>query len=250
MAGPIRIAKILRYPVKGLSGEEVDGIRLIRGAVLPGDRRFALATGSSPRPGAWLPPEQLVTQTSHPRLAMLHSRFDPATGILAVHRNGRRVVAANLDSVAGRAVLSEFFAAFLGTGASGRPRLVEEGQVAFHDHPRPLVSLVGSGTLAEVERLAHRPVGVAGLRINLLVDGVPAWRELAWIGSRLRVGNAVLRVAEALIRHRPLADPATGRVDTVVPLRLAASFGHRCLGVLAEVVEGGEVQVGDGVEVI
>ncbi|MGE5506241.1 MAG: MOSC domain-containing protein, partial [Actinomycetota bacterium] len=187
-------------------------------------------------------------RASHPRLATLDTRFDPGSNILAIHRNGRRVVAADPGNAAGRAVLSEFFAAFLGAGPSGRPQLVEEAEAAFLDQPRPLISLVGTGSLAEVERLARRPIGLEQLRTNLLVAGLPPWRELGWVGAHLRVGNAVLRVVEVLVRHRPLADPVTGRVDMVVPLKLAAAFGHRCLGVLAEVVEGEEVELGDVVE--
>ena len=37
------LKNIIRYPIKGLSGEYLDEIILKKDAVLPGDREFALA---------------------------------------------------------------------------------------------------------------------------------------------------------------------------------------------------------------
>lgn len=44
----MRIEKIYRYPVKGLSAEALEAVALMPGEMLPHDRRFALAQGMRP----------------------------------------------------------------------------------------------------------------------------------------------------------------------------------------------------------
>ena len=50
------LREILRYPVKGLSPERLDRVRLEPGRPLPHDRRFAIA-----RPGARFDGDRLLT---------------------------------------------------------------------------------------------------------------------------------------------------------------------------------------------
>jgi uncharacterized protein len=242
------IAGLARYPVKALSADESDSAELRPHEPMAGDRRFALAlagTRTDFAEGCWLPPERLVTLPRYPRLALLETRFDAVTGMLEVCRRGRRVVAADITGPTGRAVMSEFFSAFLAGDLFGHPRIIERG--GFGERPRALLSLVGAGSLAEIERVAGRPLGLTRLRTNVLVGGVPPWQELGWVGCQLAVGPARLKVVDVIVRREPLADPGTGSVDTVVPLALQAAFHHRCLGVFAEVVAGGMLAVGDEV---
>ena len=52
------VIAIYRYPVKGLSAEEMDRVALVPGECLPHDRRFAVALGSTrfdPQHPEWLP---------------------------------------------------------------------------------------------------------------------------------------------------------------------------------------------------
>jgi uncharacterized protein YcbX len=44
----MRIEKIYRYPVKGLSAEALEAVALTPGEMLAHDRRFALAQGDAP----------------------------------------------------------------------------------------------------------------------------------------------------------------------------------------------------------
>lgn len=246
------VAGLARFPVKALSAEMIEEIVLEAGRPLPGDRRFALAPATTPVEGlepAWLPPERLLTLARHPRLALLDTAWNAETGVLTIRRRGRKVVGADITTAPGRAVVADFLGAFLGRGVFGHPRILDRHQAGFGDRARALVSLVGQGSLAELERACGHDIGQARLRVNLVVGGARPWEELGWVGQRLRVGGAVLRGIEVMVRSKPLADPATGEADTAVPLVLEAAFRHRCLGVWAEVVEGGRVAVGDRVAV-
>ena len=224
-----KLARILRYPVKSLSAEGLERVPLSPGQGLPGDRRFALALADTPWDEPhWLPSEQLLTQARFPRLAQLDARVDGHR--LTIRRRGRVVLSADLHAVHGRQVVSSFFAAFLAGQCFAHPRLVEYGN-GFGDHPRPMLSFVGSGTLEEVARLSGHALDPADLRVNLLIGGLPPRAEQDWQGRRLRIGNVVLRVLEPM--ERP-----------VLPELLGATFGHSHVGMWAEVVTGGELKLG------
>jgi hypothetical protein len=78
------------------------------------------------------------------------------------------------------------------------------------------------------------------------------WRLGDRFGTNLAgwgAAAAVLAVVNVDVRHPPLADPATGEPDNIVPLGLGAAFHHRCLGVYAKVMQGGLVRLGNPVTV-
>jgi uncharacterized protein YcbX len=76
------IARICRYPVKGMSAEALSRVRVEQGEVLPLDRRFALARPRAPfdseRP-AWLAKRHFLMLMTDERLAMLRVAYDDAS---------------------------------------------------------------------------------------------------------------------------------------------------------------------------
>jgi uncharacterized protein YcbX len=112
-------------------------------------------------------------------------------------------------------------------------------------------------SLASCERLAAElgaDVDPRRFRMLLTVDGCAAHEEDAWAGSRVRVGEAVLRVGGPVPRCAVTTqDPATGvrSLDT-----LGAIKGYRGLrdgrqidfGVYAAIEQPGRVRLGDSVE--
>src|SRR5205823_14985845 len=91
------IARIYRYPVKGLSAEPLEHVTLTTGRCLPQDRRFAIAlpaTDFDPEQPKWLAKRHFIMLTRDEKLAELHTRFDAATGALAAERDGQPVLEA------------------------------------------------------------------------------------------------------------------------------------------------------------
>ena len=58
---------------------------------------------------------------------------------------------------------------------------------------------------------------------------------------RLKIIKRIVRCAATNV------DPATGARDLNIPQALMRTLGHADCGVYAEVVEGGEIAVGDGI---
>jgi len=246
-----RIARLCRYPVKGLSAQSLETVALKPGEGLPEDRRFALAhagTRFDPANPEWLPKRGFLMLMKNERLALLESRYDVATTTLEIWRGGKRVARGALATPVGRAVIEDFFAAFMGAEALGKPKLVEAPGHMFSDAREKVVSLINLATVADVERVVGRPVDPIRFRGNLYVEGLPAWAEFDWLGREIAVGGARLKVARRIPRCPAVdVDPLTGARDMNLPRTLQSAFGHIDLGVYAEVTAGGTLAVGDDV---
>ena len=74
----MHIERICRYPVKGLTPDELTASVLSAGAGLPFDRCCAFVSGNLPDPpkaGGWVPARTFIQLTVYPQLARFKSRF-------------------------------------------------------------------------------------------------------------------------------------------------------------------------------
>jgi len=243
------IARICRYPVKGLSPEALARVALEPGAGLPGDRRFALHVGNEPfdpHAPAWQPKTNFLMLMRHERLARLATEYDEATGVLTIRRDGKPVAHGDLREPTGRTVIEPGET----PGRQGKltklPKLVEAPGHMFSDTPAKVVSLIGLASLKDLERVARAPVDPVRFRANLYVEGLAPWEELGWVGQEILIGAARGRVAKRIGRCAATnVNPLTGVRDMNVPLALQDGFRHADCGVYVEIVGGGEIAPGD-----
>lgn len=248
----ITVSHIRRWPVKGLSGEELQNVTLTPGAGVPGDRRFALAHGSAaidPSEPRWMPKSNFHILMNDPKLAALETAFDEEEGVLAVRRDGKPVARGRITAALGRRLIEEFFDAYLKETARGMPHLVEApAGEAFTDCKEPMVSLVNLASVRDLERVVGRPVEARRFRANLYIDGAPPWAENTWVGGEITAGSARLSVIEPIGRCAATdVNPATGVRDMNIPRTLMAGFRHTHMGVYLQVTTGGTVSIGDAV---
>ena len=246
------VARICRYPVKGLTPETLDGVELTPGRGLEDDRRFALTLGTAPTAGpvsAWMPKTNFLSLMRHEKLAKLRALFDSETGQLTIERGGKPVVKGNITTTVGRAMVEEFFAAYMGEAARGRPKLVEaeEGSV-LSDHPAAVVSIINLASVKDLERVTGKPIDPLRFRANVYLDGLEPWAEFDWVGRDITMGEATLTVEQRIDRCAATnVDPETGERDLNLPKDLQRGFGHADMGVYAAVTAPGRVAPGDSI---
>lgn len=249
----MQITDIYRFPVKGLAGERLDGVDLVAGQIVPGDRTFAIAHGASPWDAAepaWHPKSAFVTLLKTEKLARLACRYDPDAGQLAIYRDDKRVVGGDMTSPVGRAMIAQFLSAYLGDIVRGPIRLADGGSAALTDVPSPFVSVINRASVLDLERVTRVPTDPRRFRGNFLVDGLLAWAERQWVGKELQIGGARFEVAEAINRCGATnVNPDTARRDLNIPLDLKQGFGHVEMGVYVRIIAGGRVTAGDSVRV-
>ena len=248
------IAHIYRYPVKGLSAEPLDAVDLTQGDYLPGDRRFAIALGSTPVSGGhhleWMPKRNFLALVKNEKLATLQTEFAPETEFLTVKRQGRQVTRGKLTDRVGRSVIEEFFAAYMRDEARGRPHVVEaKPGERLTDQSTALVSIINLASVRDLaDRIMKTPIDPLRFRANFYIDGVEPWAEFGWLGQEIAAGGATLEVTERIDRCAAInVNPETAERDLNIIKALQAGYGHIDMGVFARVTKSGPVAVGDAV---
>lgn len=246
------VAAIRRYPVKGLSGQDLPAVDLVSGQPVPFDRRFGILHGPAALDAGfegWRPNDDFFTLDRNEKLALLDTEFDEATQSLIIRRGGKPVSRGRLDQPMGRMLVEQFFAAYLAGAAPGAPKLAEAKGCAYTDREEAAVSILNLASVRDLEeRVAKQPVDPRRFRANLVIDGLEPWVERQWIGAILRIGGATLRVCDHKdTRPSSEVNPATGARDLNTLPILERGYGHTQCGVYARVVEGGRVALGDPV---
>lgn len=246
----ITVSRLQVAPVKSLSVVSVPAVRLERDGV-PEDRRLFLLGADG----------RVATLRDHPGLSRVVPHLDLASGSLdlTLPEGGR--VEADLGDV-GEPVSATLF----GKERHGR---VLQGPVAealsdYTGEPLRLVladrtgtgwdeapvTLLATASVAAVDPPADAASPARRFRMLVEVAGAGAYEEDTWVGERVRIGSAVVRVIEPLgrcvvINH----SPETGEQDWPGLNRLATLRGttRLDLGVVAEVETPGDVALGDPV---
>lgn len=242
-------------PVKGMALQHPDEIRLEPFGV-PDDRRLYLIDEHGRR----------CSGTRLGRLVQIRPSYDDEAGRLSLELpDGRRVegtvalgevvttafylgrrVPGRLVEGPWNAALSEF---------AGRPlRLVRTEQPGDGSDVHP-VTLLGEASVADLARHAGRePLDARRFRMLVTFAGGSAYEEDTWDGQRVRVGEAIVRVAGAVPRCVVTTQsPDTGRKDldtltAITAVRGLGADGTVDFGVYGQVVEPGRIRLGDPVE--
>jgi uncharacterized protein YcbX len=250
---PAQIASLYRYPVKGLSPEPLPEVTLGVGQTFPADRRYAIENGPSgfdPADPKWMVKAHFLMLMRDEWLAALHSRFDDASAVLTIRRNGEVVAQGNLETAEGRAAIERFFADSHAGSIKGPPKILSSEGHSFSDIARKVVSIINLGSVRAIENMVGRPVHPLRFRANLYVEGWPAWHEFDLLDQTLAIGNVRLKVVKRITRCAAVnVDPETAARDLGIPQALMQTLGHNECGVYAEVIAGGTIGVGDAIAV-
>jgi uncharacterized protein YcbX len=244
------IDAIYRYPVKGLSPEPLARTQLQVMETLPADRLYAIENGPSgfePAAPRHQPKQRYLMLMRNERLARLRTRFYDTSHTLTIEMEGRGAARGDLRTSEGRAAIEAFFAGFCADELRGPPRVLHAPGFSFSDVARKVVSIINLASVAAIEDVVGRPVHPLRFRGNVYVTGWPAWHEFDFVGQEITVARrARLRVIKRIVRCAATnVDPDIGIRDLSIPDTLMRSFGHADCGVYGEVVEGGDIAVGD-----
>ena len=249
----MRIERLYRYPVKGLTPEALEQITVETGHALPWDRAFALAQGDAqldPAAPTWLPKQNFMCLMADAAIAALRSSFNDRTGMLTII-GPQGSIEANVLTSEGRSRVADYLTAFLGPAARGTPHFVHLPGHVFSDSRVPVISLINLASLADLEAKVGARRHKRRFRANIWFSGSPAWSELEWVGRELLVGQTRLRVTRRIPRCPATeVNPETCERDAKPVAELKAQYGHVDLGVFAEVIEGGTLAMGDAIELL
>jgi len=211
----VRITEIWRYPVKTMAGEKLQ--RVVMGPLgIEGDRVLHVEDASG----------RVITSRSHPRFLGHKGSLD-AHGIIMVDRRpwDSPEVAAEVVDIAGPgATLVRF-----------------DGAERFDVLP---LLVATDGTIAAFGHDHRR------LRPNIVIGGVEGLTEREWPGACLRIGKARIGVQDLRLRCIMTSyDPDTLVQDKEITRGIYRRFDGK-LALNCFVIEGGEIAVGDEVQLV
>jgi hypothetical protein len=249
------VTGLFRYPVKGLSAEQLDTVDVAAGQCLPFDRAFAIENGGRAFDAAtpqYMPKNKFLMLMNHERLAALQTRFDPQSQKLTIARDGKAIASGNLGDRIGRQLIEQFLSAYMSNELRGPPRIVHADGHSFSDTAEQVISLINLASVRELERVIAGPVDPMRFRANIYVDGIPPWSEFAWLGQVISAdGKALFRGIERIGRCAATnVDPQTGARDLAIPRTLMQAFGHMDMGVYLEAISDGPLRAGASLAVM
>ncbi len=264
------VAALYRYPVKGLTPEPLETLVVQDDGRVAGDRVLAFRFADATRPEEidgldYWPKTRGLALMDFPSLARLRLAYDHENRRLLI-ADGEQVVAeAGLGAADRRDIADRVTDWMLGTPDGrllGRPgrlplELLGVGVTSrFQDRPRGYVSMHGRASIEAVgDVVPSAPIDDPRFRSNVVIDGVPAWEELAWAagGAQLRIGEVRFTISGTIGRCLAVsANPDTGARDAKLLKVLVDEFDQDkpTLGVLLlPAVRGGTIRVGDPVVV-
>ncbi|HEY9163049.1 MAG TPA: MOSC domain-containing protein [Magnetovibrio sp.] len=249
----MKLHEIWRYPIKSLGGTKSERTVLNPGQGLPHDRRWGLALpgGDASSGGGWQSKKHFVVLARDYALAALSCRFDDMSANFSLEGPGGLHADGSLLNPAGRAAIANGVAKHLGLAEEQTPTLVEAKEIGYFDTTEGPVSILNMASLRALEEVVGQAMDPQRFRMNFWIDGAEAWAENHWVGKRLQIGKAVLRITEPTGRCKAThVNPQTGEVDLKVMHALKEHFGHTQMGVYAKVESGGPVMTGDTVSVL
>lgn len=241
------LAQIRRYPIKAIGREALERVTLTAGGWLPCDRVWAVAHERSKLEGdGWLHKVNFLRGVTDPSLMAAASSYDEAAGIMTVDHPSAGQVAFDPDNDP-----EPFLDWVNGIWSADLPAptaLHRAKNVHLTDVPDPWISIASLSSNRALGQRMGQELSPDRWRANLWIDGTAPWEEKEWSGKTLRIGEVTLKVAREITRCKAtMANPETGRRDADT-LGALADLGHQEFGLYAEVVEGGQIRVGDRVE--
>lgn len=250
----IRIASLQRYPVKGLSPENLESVTLAKGDYFPGDRLFAIENGPAgfdPENPQHQPKIKFLMLMRNESLARLRTRYLDRITTLFIEDGGREVARGDLSTREGRLAIEAFFRRYMPKELRGPPKVLTAPEgFRFTDSRRGYVSLINLASVRQLENVVGAPVDPLRFRGNIHIDGLEPWAEFDLVGQVITTASGVrLKVTKRIERCAATnVDPDTGIRDLQIPKSLMETYGHFDCGIYAEIVSGGSIAIGDTLE--
>ncbi|WP_417726679.1 MOSC domain-containing protein [Roseovarius sp.] len=244
------VRALWRHPIKGHGREPLTSVRLTSGQAMPGDRLWAVALDIARlADGEWGPCVNFSRGSKTGAIMAINARLDEASETVTLTHPDRPDLTFRPDH--DPAAFLDWVRPLMPPEGTQPSRLMRLDGRGFTDTDYPSVSLLNLASNADLADKMGVPVSPLRWRCNIHLDGLAPWAEFDLIGQRLRIGSAEMTVREPIRRClATTANPETGLRDLDTLAALNTNWDHQDFGIYAEVTQGGEITLGDQIEVL
>lgn len=247
-----RLAQICRHPIKSIGYEEIDRVALTSGEVLPFDRHWAVSHAGAKfgdELAEWAPKMNFMRGVAGPELMAIQAKWDAGQGRMTLTHHSAGEI--SLDPATDSERLIAWLAPLWPDTRPAPQSLLHVTGQALTDMPDPYVSILSLSSNRALGQRLGQDLSIHRWRGNLWVEGWAPFEEFDLIGRQIRIGAAVLEVAQRITRCAATqVNPQTGRTDADTLGMLDEAYGHQDFGVYATVVKGADIALNDPVEVV
>ena len=241
----MKLLAIRRYPIKGLAGESLTETPIMPGQTIGGDRQYALQYGDRipPSETGWRPKKYFL-QSVHTNLCSdiqiqwqadtIHLRYRDQT--LSLSRDPIDQEALTRWVTMLDPSLGEF--------------TVERLDSGFTDEAEAYVSLINQATVTAIATATATADHPERYRGNVLIDGIPAFEELNWVGQTIAIGSAEFEVVEPIVRCRATECDWNGTRTNDFLSRLDQHLQTDICGLFLRSLNQGSIAVNDPLRLI
>jgi len=242
------------FPVKGFPGIQLETSRLVAGAGIPNDRRFAITRGVESN-GSWMPARSYYINARADGMLKFAINATSENELKISNPAGNSIVVSfnDNDSISkANEELADFIQHLAVDPELPVPKLIERRDGGSNwDFPDTPISIINAATVEEIGRNIGAQMDPLRYRGNLVIKGLPAWEEFSLMGKRIRIGETELEIMRPIARcPTPGVNPETGERDIDFESTMPRLYGHAYCGMYGLVVKSGKIAQNDPVEVI
>ncbi|MGB3245649.1 MAG: MOSC N-terminal beta barrel domain-containing protein [Sulfitobacter sp.] len=246
----MHITALYRHPLKSHGREALEAVTLHAGQSMPFDRLWAVAHDASKADGTqWAPCANFSRGSKAPQLMAISALLDESAGTLTLTHPDRPELTFNPDTHADRFL--DWVRPLVPRDRALPARILRLDKRGFTDANYASLSLCNTASHDAVSDQAGVALSPLRWRGNIWFDGAAPWAEFDWVGQTLTIGTAVLEIKEPILRClATTANPETGKRDVDTLAILNDTWDHQNFGIYAQVVQGGNIAVGDTLELL
>lgn len=250
----MRVTALFRHPIKSHGREAIERVSLTRGRTMPWDRTWAVthdATKFDAAQPTWVHCRNFMLGTRTPGLAGIWATLDEDARQVTLTHQDLDDITIRPDDRHDISRFLQWVAPLCPDNRSAPLDVVSVEGRGMTDSNYPSVSVMNAASHTAVEGAMGQPIEIERWRGNIWLEGVDGWEEFGWMGREIQIGEAVLHIRERIKRcTHTSTNTVTGIRDIDTLGVLNETFGHQDFGVYTEVVQSGEVRVGDVVSLL
>ena len=245
------VADIWRHPIKSHGREPLKSVTLSKGKTMPFDRVWAIAHEAAKLDHdnpVWAQCANFSRGSKAQSLMAIEASFDESTHQITLTHPKRPSITINPDLGEDAERLIAWVLPLCPQNRALPTRIFKVPGRGMTDSDFPSVSINSWSSLRDFSEKAGVEISPLRFRGNIWLEDLPAWVELESVGKEIQIGGARLKIVERTERCKATtANPETGKSDLDTLKILKDNWGHLDFGVRAEVIESGQVSVGDQV---
>ena len=249
------ISKIYYSPVKSISFQNVNSIKVKKSIGLENDRIFSFSRNVDFKEAKLIEQDQnnrslhkFLTLKNSPFLNKYNFSFNKDE--LVLRKNDAEIKKISISKKKELKELSELLIKLEPKIKTPIFLLHNIKKPFFDTMPENSISLLNLNTINDFSKKIDTEIEFERFRGNIYVNNMPPWYEMKLIGKNIKINNCNFKVTEVIPRCSATnLKPKTDNHTINLPQTLKKIYGHINMGILLKPLNDGQINVKDTVQV-